>query len=278
MKISMKFKKIEKFFDFYIKKLFEYPLQKLEDHTSQSQANYKIPAIVYQTWENNLFGKTHYKQILKFREINKELTFLLFDKKKRDKYMIERWSNHEILKVYQKVKLGVMESDIFRHCILYDRGGYYFDISKGTQVSLRSLHSKNTEAIISNESVECIIPPDSQLLNKLKHPHHYFLTWGLGFSKNHPIPKLMIETISNDYKNYIGKKFERPKLAVLSLTATGQFTKIVRDYLLNHKLDDDRIIQAGIHFNGKGIFSMKGCRVRHHLVPPYADLKDICVI
>ena len=52
-----------------------------------------------------------------------------------------------------------MRSDIFRHCILYDKGGYYFDISKGTQVSLRSLHSKSTEAIISNEPVECIIPP-----------------------------------------------------------------------------------------------------------------------
>jgi mannosyltransferase OCH1-like enzyme len=273
----MKLKKIERFFDFYIKKFFEYPLQRLDDQISKLQDNYLIPPFVYQTWENNLFGKTHYKQIVKFRKNNHDLTFLLFDKKKRDDYMIERWSDHEILKVYQKAKLGVMKSDIFRHCILYDQGGYYFDISKGTKVSLRSLHTESTEAIISNEPLECIIPPHNNLFKKLKHPHNNFLTWGLGFKKNHPIPKMMIEAISNDYKHYLGKIFSRPKLAVLSLTATGQFTKVVRDYILNHELNDDHLIQSGIYFNGEGIFSMKGCRVRHHTAPSYADLKDISV-
>jgi len=274
----MNFKKIEKFFDFYIKKFSEYPLQRLNDQISKIQDDYVIPPIVYQTWENNLFGKTHYRQILKFRETNHDLTFLLFDKKKRDEYMIERWSDHEILKVYQKAKLGVMKSDIFRHCILYDQGGYYFDISKGAQVSLRSLHSKSTEALISNEPVECIIPPHNNLFKKLNHPHNNFLTWGLGFKKNHQIPKMMIEAISSDYKHYLGKIFSRPKLAVLSLTATGQFTKIVRDYILNNEFDDNQLIQSGIYFNGKGIFSMKGCRVRHHLVPSYADLKEISIL
>ena len=66
---------------FYIKKFFEYPLQRLEDQISELQDKYLIPPIVYQTWENNLFGKTHFKQILKFRKINHDLTFLLFDKK-----------------------------------------------------------------------------------------------------------------------------------------------------------------------------------------------------
>jgi len=274
----MNLKKIEKFLDFYLKKIFEYPLQELKDQICESPNNYLIPPIVYQTWENNLFGKTHYKQILKFRKINSDLTFLLFDKKKRDQYMKERWSNHEILKVYQKVKLGVMESDIFRYCILYDKGGYYFDISKGTKVSLRSLHKANSKAILSNEPVECIIPPHNYLFKKLNHPHHNFLTWGLGFTKNHPIPKMMIDAISNDYTNYIDKIFPRPKLAVLSLTATGQFTKIVREYLSSHDIEDSQLVQAGIYFNGNGIFSMKGCRVRHHLVPTYADLKNISVI
>jgi hypothetical protein len=78
----MKLKKIEKFFDFYIKKFFEYPLQRLDDQIEKIQDDYLIPPIVYQTWENNLFGKTHYKQILKFRKNNHDLTFLLFDKKK----------------------------------------------------------------------------------------------------------------------------------------------------------------------------------------------------
>ena len=40
----------------------------------------------------------------------------------------------------------------------------------------------------------------------------------------------MIEKIVDDYPFYVDKIFQKPKTAVLSLTATGQFTKIVREY------------------------------------------------
>ena len=74
----------------------------------------------------------------------------------------------------------------------------------------------------------------------------------------------------------IDKIFKEPKPAILSLTATGQFTKVVRNYILNEGID--KTVQSGIYFNNKGIFSMKGCRVRHHLVPSYADIRDKKII
>lgn len=272
----MNLKKIENFFSFNIKKLTEYPLQQLNDQINDNTDTYVIPPYVYQTWENNYFGKTHHKQILKFRNLNRDLSFILYDKKKRDIYMKKNWSHHLIYNVYNQVKLGVMESDIFRYCILFDRGGYYFDISKGCTVRLRSLHDRDTEVLISNEPVDCIIPPENSLFNILKFPHNNFLTWGLGFKKNHLIPKMMIEAISEDYIHYENKIFDWPKLGVLSLTATGQFTKIIRKYLMNNSYD--KIKQSGIYFEGNGIFSMKGCRVRHHLVPSYGDLRDKKII
>ena len=269
-------KKIEKFFDYYIKRITEYPLKELKDQISNETHNQLIPPCVYQTWENKFFGKTHYQEILKFRDVNKDLSFILYDKTARDEYMEKYWSSHEIHHVYKNVKFGVMESDIFRHCILYERGGYYFDISKGCGVSIKSLHEKDTEAFLSNEPVECIIPPSEKIFPLLKFPHNNFLTWGLGFKKNHLIPKMMIENIVNDYKFYENKIFTKPKTAVLSLTATGQFTKVVRSYFENY--DCDNIVQSGIYFDNKGIFSMKGCRVRHHLVQSYADIRNEKVI
>ena len=269
-------KKIEKFFDYFIKRVTEYPLQELQDQISFESLDQVIPPNVYQTWENKYFGKTHFKEILKFREANKSLNFFLFDKDTRDLYMEKYWSSHEIYQVYKKVKFGVMESDIFRHCILFERGGYYFDISKGCRVPLMSLHEKNTEAFLSNEPVECIIPPNKKIFSLLKFPHNNFLTWGLGFKKNHLIPKMMIENIVNDYKFYENKTFNKPKTAVLSLTATGQFTKVVRNFFENN--DCNHIVQSGIYFDSKGIFSMKGCRVRHHLVKSYADIRNEKVI
>ena len=272
----MFFKKIERKIDFYIKKFTEYPLINLKDQISKNNQNFKIPPVVYQTWETNFFGKTHYKEIIKFRSLNPDLSFILFDKKKRDIYMHENWSSHKIYQAYIKSKLGVMKSDIFRHCILYDKGGYYFDISKGCKVPLRSLHNNQTEGIISNEPVDCIVPPKNNIFPKLNYPHNNFLTWGLGFKKNHLIPKMMIESIANDYIYYIDKVFEWPKLGVLSLTATGQFTKIVREFI--ERYPHDNLVQAGVYFNGNGIFSMKGCRVRHHLVPSYSDLNNQTII
>ena len=269
-------KKIEKFIDYYIKRVTEYPLQELEDQVSDGIIDQVIPPYVYQTWENKFFGKTHFEEILKFRNVNKNLNFILYDKNLRDQYMEKYWSSHEIYQVYKKVKFGVMESDIFRHCILFERGGYYFDISKGCKVPLMSLHEKNTEAFLSNEPVECIIPPDKKIFSLLKFPHNNFLTWGLGFKKNHLIPKMMIENIVNDHKFYDNKIFYKPKTAVLSLTATGQFTKVVRNYF--EKYDCNNIVQSGIYFDSKGIFSMKGCRVRHHLVKSYADIRNKKVI
>jgi len=272
----LKLKKIEKKISYFLKRLTEYPLVQLNDYLIVSNSKCKIPKIVYQTWENRFFGKTHYKELIKFRNLNKNYSFLLFDKLKRDSYMQEHWGKHEIFKVYQMSKFGQMKADIFRYCILFERGGYYFDISKGYSESLDNLSSPNTEAIISYEPVECIIPPNKKLFQILKYPHKNILQWGLAFSKNHPILEMVINAIVNDYHFYIDKIFDIPKTGVLSLTATGQFTKIVREYIQENGTEN--LIQAGVYFNQKGIFSMKGSRVRHHLIKEYADERNKSIL
>ena len=100
------------------------------DQIVDQNLNQVIPNNIYQTWENSLFGKSHYKEIMKFRSINNNFNFYLYDKKKRDDYMNNKWSHHKILQIYNKAKFGQMKADIFRYCILYERGGYYFDINK----------------------------------------------------------------------------------------------------------------------------------------------------
>lgn len=268
----MLLKNIEKKISYKIKKITEYPLKKISNHITNQKLDQVIPNNVYQTWENKLFGKSHYNEILNFRRINKNFNFYLFDREERDKYMKDYWSHHQIYHVYSISKFGQMKADIFRYCILYEKGGYYFDISKGCKVPLNSLHSSTSEALLSNEPIECILPPDSMIFNKLKYPFNNFLQWGLGFKKNHLITKLLIESIVNDFTSYVDLNLYKPKTAILALSGTGQFTKVVRNYIL--KYGDINLIQSGIYFNGEGIFSMKGSRVRHHLVKEYADVRN----
>ena len=222
-------KKIERKISFVIKKITEYPLKEISDQITNYQIKQIIPNNVYQTWENRLFGKSHYNEMIKFRKINKDFNFYLFDKETRDKYMKDKWFNHKIYHVYSISNFGQMQADIFRYCILYDKGGYYFDISKGCKVPLNTLHSSTTEALISNEPIECILPPKKLLISKLEYPLNNFLQWGLGFKKKHPIPMLMINAIVADFEYYLNLNFEKPKIAILALSGTGQFTKIVRD-------------------------------------------------
>ena len=93
-------KKIEKLFDYQIKKITEYPLVKLNDQVADTNIEQIIPPTVYQTWEDNYFGKTHHKEIMKFRVMNNNLNFKLFDKNARDDYMKNNWGHHKIFEVY----------------------------------------------------------------------------------------------------------------------------------------------------------------------------------
>ena len=269
----MNTKNFEKRISYFIKRITEYPLKELDDSKTLDNVNNSIPNNVYQTWENKFFGKNHFKEIQKFRNINKNLNFFIYDKKKRDDYMRDNWQKNNIYEIYQKAKFGQIKADIFRYCILYDRGGYYFDISKGCKMPLTELHHKDTEALLCNEPQYSTTPPNHKIFNLLKYPFNNFLQWGLGFKRKHKLLKMIIDTIIQDYPNYMNKSFYMPKMAILNITGTNQFTKICRDYFYIY--GDKKIVQAGIFFNGKGIFSMKGSRVRHHLIKEYADIRNM---
>ena len=106
----------------------EYPLEKIDDRIVNQNSDNKIPNKVYQTWETRFLGKTHAQSLKKFRNLNPNLSFYLFDKEKRDAYMKSSWQGEMISEIYFNSIFGPMKSDIFRYCLLYDLGGYYFDI------------------------------------------------------------------------------------------------------------------------------------------------------
>ena len=86
----------------------------------------------------------------------------------------------------------------------------------------------------------------------------------------------MIDSICTNYPYYKDKEFENPKLAILSYTATGKFTKIVREVLGGS--DGCNIHQGGIDFDGWGEYSMKGADVRYFVVPAYTNYKNTKIV
>ena len=161
-----------------------------------------------------------------------------------------------------------MKADIFRYCILYDLGGYYFDIAKSCDIPLDQLHDIHHDGIITYEDTECFYPPNHSSLFKLKRPFNHFLQWGLSFKEKHPFLKKLIDEISNNYKFYKDITFSNPKLAILNFTGPGVYTKVMREFLSNN--ENHLLKELDIKFDNHGVFKLKGSSVRHYLVPSYS--------
>jgi mannosyltransferase OCH1-like enzyme len=244
--------------------IIDLPFLPIGDQKSRNAPIQKIPPIVYQTWERNTFGRRHRKSILGFREANSDLDFVLFDRAARDNYIEEAWGDSIISKIYFQSNFGALKADIFRYCILLDRGGYYFDISKGLDTKLTTLHKPTDVGVIAFESN----PSSLQGPTSVAHPKNLVVQWGLGFESNHPILKNHIERIEGTYGEFFGKAFPHPKQAILEFTGPIAFTKTVHAYAKNHGMD--HIAQLGIDFLGHGIFSLRGSGSRYAVSPSYA--------
>ena len=256
-----------------IRSYTEYPLIEIKDRISNQASKNQIPSRVFQTWETRYLGKTHSKSIEIFRDKNPSLSFYLYDKEHRDDYMQSQWGKEDISKIYFNSNFGPMKADIFRYCILHDKGGYYFDIAKGCDCPLNQLHNENDKGVITYEDNECFYPPRNSKLFNLKRPFNYFLQWGLAFSSKHLFLEKLINEICSDYPNYKDKLFQNPKLAILNFTGPGMYTKVMRKYISKYDISD--FAELDIKFNNNGIFKIKGSSVRHYTVPSYTYVKNL---
>ena len=256
-----------------LRSITEYPLVEINDYISQKPIEQKINPIVHQTWIDKKFGKTHAKQIVNFRNLNKNLSFKIYNDQQMEDYMNKEWSRHPIYLIFKNALIGPLKTDIFRYCILYQQGGYYFDISRGCSVPLTHLHDKNSEGILTYEDTECFLPPKHEKIFKLKRPFNHFLQWGLGFKKNHKFLEILINEIVENYNFYRNKNFSNPKLAILNFTGPGMYTHVMRKYISQYGLE--QLTELDIKFNGMGIFKLKGSSIRYYTKESYTYYKNL---
>jgi mannosyltransferase OCH1-like enzyme len=214
-------------------------------------------------WSTRFFSRTHAKEIKKFRILNPDVQFNLMTHEEVDQYMLEFYKDHPIYEIYQKAKYYQMKSDIFRYCILYERGGIWFDIKSRITIPITQIFDSNAEAIISYEKNDINFEqnPNFKTSKVFQHQDKVILTWCLAFYKKNVILKNTIEAICLNYNNFKNKIFEIPKNAILDFCSTHLFTKIVKSEMISN--NHIKIQQLGIDFNGYGEFLMKGSSLRY---------------
>lgn len=247
---------------------FEYKQINIPDQI-RANSNTEIPNIVYQTWLSKKLPWRLAEQIKIFRNLNKDFSFLIFSDEERDNYMHNNWRDHGIYKIYCNSIFQPSKADIWRYCILYERGGFYFDIKSGCNLPLKKL-KKSDGAIISFEPFINTCLPHLECINKVENSLNNVENWGFGFRKNHQLLKMTIDNICK-YSNHIRNKvFENPKSAILAFTGPGMLTKTYREYIIKYKI----IKPNGINFFGEGLYEMDGGKYRFKYKPSYGTISN----
>lgn len=233
-----------------------------------------IPKDVYQTWMQPAVGKSHAVALAHFKALNPDYKFWLYDSSDMDAYMQEYYGAHPIFEVYSNAQFGPVKTDIWRYCILYERGGFYFDINKMVEVPLSTIVTVDDVAVISYEknSLPAHIPEGS---TSLAYADRLILNWGFGFIKGHPILAAIIDKIVIDYPSFKGVRVSNVKEAVLNLTGPHQLTKTIHELAASVK---PCMREAGIDFYGHGNANIRGSWVRYAAMPSYSRAADGVIV
>lgn len=246
--------------------VFDFPFKAINNQIGNSASAQRIPAVVHQTWETNSFGRRHRRSISDFRQVNPDLSFVLYDKNQRDDYMLQNWNHRLIHEIYSRAIYGTLKADIFRYCVVHDLGGYYFDISKGTKSSITAMHESDSVGLVSFENNKIDSYPGG--INILR-PSNLIIQWGFGFAAGHEILLRQIERMERLFPEFIGKTFTSPKSAILDFSGPISFTKTVHEFAKDKGLE--RIAQKDLDFAGQGIYSLWGSGARFLKYPSYAQ-------
>lgn len=254
----------------------DYPTIELENSEGTETFLGEIPATVYQTWETTMLTRRLHKSVSEFRQLNPELSFELYHADARDAYMEASWGHRSIYSVYKDAKFGPLKADVFRYCILFEHGGFYFDISKGVRRPLRKFINTDSRELLSFEGNIAHREPPNDLEGRLKNPNHLVAQWGFGFAPGHDILKFQIAAIEKTARNYRDRVFENPKAAILEFSGPIPFTESVWRYLSE---DPTRQInQTQVDFNGYGIYSLPGSAGRFRQSASYVFKRNDVVL
>jgi mannosyltransferase OCH1-like enzyme len=249
--------------------LGELPLKSLRPiYSVASDLEQNIPNNVYQTWQIDRVGQTHLSELARFRAQNREYSFHFFDQRQMNEYMETYFKRDEILNVYRRAKYGPLKADIWRYCILWERGGVYFDINKMPGIPLAQLIDKADLAIISFERNPSPSRCSPSVASQLLFPHNNVLNWGLMFAKGHPFLRLVIDGIVEKASTFAGREVSSVKSSILALSGPHHLTECLYKYI--EKSGADHIKQAGIDFFSEGSVEIRRAFVRYVTMPSYA--------
>ena len=221
---------------------------KVRDRCSEvdSASAQLIPRVVYSTIDKKRIRKIHASGIEEFRSNNPEYKFVLFDNEQQHDYVSSKFRGEKILDIFERSKFGVMRADIFRVALMLFEGGVCIDSSKRLRIPLKQTIPPTARFIFAHEQNKISGQIDINTDERIVNNHlNFIVCWCMMSCSGNPIYETMIEQIERDSAKFENIVYENPKTAILELTATYQYTKVVWKHLIGGFRD---FHYAGIDF------------------------------
>ena len=226
------------------------------------------------SWKNTKLTKTHFREYVKFFEMNPEVKFILFDDNLQQKWMETFFGDHEIFSIYEGVKFEASKSDIFRLCLLKKYGGIFIGINRVLDTPIyKFIRDKN----------QFVLSFDKNYYKRDKYPEAFpaeFKDFSVAqyiviASKNHEVLNLAIKKIIEHAPLFNKVIFESPKNAIWNFSAPYLLTHAVDDYIEIYGLEN--ISLCGFEYNGYSRIP-NGAEYRYGFSPSYLGAKHQMIL
>ena len=121
----------------------------LENKTNNTNKQ-KIPKVIYQTFESYDLPKGMYEAVKSWINLNPDYEHYFFNEKDRCDF-IQKYFDKRVLNSYLSLIPGAFKADLWRCCVLYEKGGVYVDSDMICLKPLNELIKEDDEFIIARD-------------------------------------------------------------------------------------------------------------------------------
>ena len=188
-----------------------------------------VPLVLYQSWQSHILPKAMKENILNTVDKNPDFDYYLYSDADSRAFIRANYDD-DVVAAFDSLIPGAYKSDLWRYCILYKRGGVYFDIKMVPLVPLKELLAQGGTVFVKD-----IVNPE-----RLRE-----CVWnGLMISPpKNEVFKYCIDEIVENCKN---KLYRRNNLDITGPCLLGRMIQkhSLTDYFMNNKLN-----LSGDHIN-----------------------------
>ena len=230
-----------------------------------------IPPFVWSTWNTNKFGRTHGREILRFRELNPDHSFVILSDRDAAEFVKEHFAGQEIADIYFGAHFGAMRADILRYLLLYSFGGWYFDIKSSCTAPLSTLVASTDELLVTYEDIR-LDPRDSALPCDLRYRDRRVAQWVIASKPGHAFIELVLQRIVENAPRFANRRWREPKSAIIDFTGPGLFTRSLHEFAGSNGLSG--VVDTDTSINGAGVYDVPGGWARYAWLRSYASARD----